>query len=168
MTRLFVSLFLLAAVGEAHARDVCAGATTRTDALTGDSATTLVRGGLILGIEGDSAIVTMPVLRAGARPAPIPPGSEVLVVLENGTRVHFITMDPMLPGVDAESGYLMSTYAMTWTLTSEAAHAMAQSRPIAMRYTVGGVEMKPDYSKATGRTLQSFFACAAERIPAEG
>ena len=163
---MLLGLFLMFAT-PAEARDVCRNAVTTTDALTGESATTLVRGGFILSVEGEAVTVTMPVRRVGQRPAPIPEGTEVMLALENGTRVHFYTKGVPIPGADAVTQYAVDAFTMTWALSPEAAHAAAQSRPIAMRYTLGGVEAKPDYAKGTGRLLQSFYACAAERMPIE-
>ncbi len=164
---LLLTSFLLAPV-QAAAVDVCRWAETTTDLVDGTSTFKLARHGLTIEIEDGKGYVSIPVSLGGINAMGIPAGTEILMLLENGTRIRYFTArDSMPKGTAYATQYsagVYSTWTLRWPLSAEAAHAVAQSPPIAMRYSLGENEIKPDYSPAVGRRLQVLFACAAHHL----
>ena len=167
MTLLMWALFSPSAM----AVDVCRGAEVQTDRVSGVQSMRMTESELVLDVTDGVATVTAPASLPGLVDVVVPAGTELLLVLEDGTKVTFRTSAPVTPkGTAWASQYaagVFTTWTLAWSVSAEAAHAVASSRPVALRYTLADHPFAVDYTTAVGTKRQRLYACAANQALAE-
>lgn len=162
-------LFFLFSASPAIASDVCRGADVQVDRVSGVRSTALdvPRLGLTLAVADEVATMSAPIRLSGLIDNAVPPATEILMVLDDGTKVTFRTSDSATPSATLNTAGGFTSWTLTWSVTSEAAHAVAGARPVALRYSIADHPIAVDYSNAVGTKVQRMYACAANQLASE-
>ncbi len=167
----FILYFSLSST--ASAVDVCLGAHYERDPFTNTETVSYGNVGYQLARTETGGQLQMSVARAGAHPDVLRQGFELVWLLENGVQISMSSPEPASPtGHTYVSTYSYGAYT-TWkprfSVSAEASHAMAQSRPTMIRYSLLGEQFTEELSARLGRTYQRQFACIANGVafPAE-
>jgi hypothetical protein len=153
----------------AQAADVCFDEIVEEDPFSGASTLSLRSwmGTLILDDRGPQ--LEFPLAAAGAMAQSLPPGFELLLLLDNGTRVILVSDRPAEPSghayVTEYSATVSTRWSMHFILSEEAIHAMVQSPIKAIRFTLREevtIEVEPGRIK----DFRNDLACVANRMAA--
>ena len=152
----------------ASALDVCRRAKTVTNSFDGKSAVQVPVWGGTVSLNEDGANLTVRITGGGVQAVALPQGWSFTYALEDGTKVSFFSKEEVVPtGTAYATQYTAGVYT-TWTITApvsaEAAHAIANSGPVALRYTIGTDERTAEYGQLPRRTMAMSFACVANKL----
>jgi len=158
---------LIAASAPVSAADVCYNAEIEEDPFSGET-TMLLRswmGMLSLGDEGP--MLEFFVGAAGAVGSTLPPGFEMLVLLQDGTRVTLVSDRPAGPTgrayVTEYSASVSTRWSLHFPLTALAMHAMVQSPIKALRYTLQD-EITIDVTPERIKDFRNDLACLTNHM----
>lgn len=166
---LLLSLMFLTSLAPApaHALDVCRRARTSSNSF--DDAETIIpspMGSVLLGKDGP--IYKVRVSASGVNAVQLKPGWPFTVALEDGTKVTFHAKEAINPvGTAYATQYTVGVFT-SWdvraVVSPDAAVAIAQSRPVAVRYDVAGSETTSEIKRGAGNAVSAAFACAVQKM----
>ena len=164
----FTALALWAAT-PSHALDVCRKATTDTNAFDDASQVIIpLLGSDTIVVDEEGGTLSIRVSRGGLHDVMMRQGWPMTFALENGAKITFFASRNVEPTGTAWASQYGAGVFTSWNLeamiTAEAAHAIAQSPPVALRYSVGDEERTVAYGQAGQGRLAMAFACAAHKL----
>lgn len=153
----------------AHAADVCFGEIIEEDPFSGETTLSLHSWMGKLTLNDDGPQLEFPLAAAGAVPQSLPPGFELLLLLDNGTRVTLVSDRTVEPSGHAYVTEYSATVSTRWSLhfilSEEAIHAMVQSPIKAIRYSLQE-EVTIEVEPARIKDFRNDLACVANHMDA--
>lgn len=158
----------LLSAAPASAMDVCRRAKVESNSFDGKSVVKIPAFGGHVIVDEEGAKLTLRISGGGVQAVGLRQGWPFTYALEDGTKVSFYAMQDVTPtGTAYATQYTAGVYT-TWTITAmvseEAAHAIASSAPVAIRYSIDKDERTHDYKLGPQRALQAAFACVAHKL----
>lgn len=153
----------------AHALDVCRAAETTTDAFEGVQTTSVPTGVGYVDIAPDGgAQFRINISAGGVQPIELLPGWPLQLKLEDGSTVTLFAAEKIMPVGTAYATQYSAGVFTTWRvrtlISQDAATAIAQSRPVAVRYQIADETVSRDLPAPTGNYLSMGFACASQLL----
>lgn len=159
---------MLSLVGLASAGgDLCHGLQETSDAFDGGVVSMIDRYAYDLVIEGDEVLFRTRLVEPGVQAKVLAAGHAMHIRLEDGKTVTLYSTRDESPAPQAHaSEYAVSVstvWEATYALDAAAIHAIAQSRPTVLRFTLEN-EYTSEFSTGDSRLWQRDFACIANTL----